>query len=499
MIEVRSSVEGLLKKVELSIKLGSSLILVLAHKGSMALLHASERFLAGEVQIPTPQTATDMGPADASFVSESAMTRNVFQTMQFLLTSSAGLRQRVRSGELEVHGGMFEPFTKVVQFMGPVPGQEEFLTETETANAAKERSGTHETRETSETMPEAGAVFPDEEAPVAVEKAGDSISQRSQSHDGTSPGTDCGQSEPTSSQEDVAEVAELQAAEETAEVLEEVEEVEEVEDRDDRDQEAEKTSLQPEESQISQESGESSTTAPSQVSYVIGEHPSSLPVEASPAEEQALEQDERQARQAVESGGAVDETEAEVQRGHGDLQFDVQLLAANDMAEWNAEGETAEGKVLLGPYFSAAFEIWKLGSQESPKLRCWRQCDAFEDTECRWASVPEEPEPEQPKVAEGDLKNGSRVEIHGLESETGKQLNGQAGTITNFLEDKGRYQIALADKVALQQHFKLACMALSPKRAGVPKEWHVDLSMGAECRKLNERVGVTKEFLADKD
>ena len=60
------------------------------------------------------------------------------------------------------------------------------------------------------------------------------------------------------------------------------------------------------------------------------------------------------------------------------------------------------------------------------------------------------------QLGQGELKNGSTVEIHGLESETGKQLNGQAdlskyyvsqakvGTITSFLEDKGRYQITLA-------------------------------------------------------
>ncbi|CAL1156008.1 unnamed protein product [Cladocopium goreaui] len=125
------------------------------------------------------------------------------------------------------------------------------------------------------------------------------------------------------------------------------------------------------------------------------------------------------------------------------------------------------------------------------------------------ASAPEEA-PEQPKVAEGDLKNGSKVEIHGLESEAGKQLNGQVGTITSFLEEKGRYQISLADKVVSIRPENLQLLPAAsggqkaPNQTGAESTFQVGDRVevnGLESeagRKLNERVGVTKEFLADK-
>ena len=125
------------------------------------------------------------------------------------------------------------------------------------------------------------------------------------------------------------------------------------------------------------------------------------------------------------------------------------------------------------------------------------------------ASTPEEEEEaaEQPKVSEGELKNGSRVEIHGLESDTGKQLNGQVGTITGFLEEKGRYQIAFTDKVV---SIRPENLQLQPpggqneaNQTGAETTFQVGNRVevhGLESeagRKLNERVGVTKSFLAD--
>ena len=116
---------GLLKNLELSTELGSKFILVMGHKECMTLLHASEKFFAGgETQFPTlQQAAEDMGPcADAGFVCERAMTLNVIQTIQFLLESSGRLREQVQNGKLEIHGGMLDPFSGVVHFMGPIPG-----------------------------------------------------------------------------------------------------------------------------------------------------------------------------------------------------------------------------------------------------------------------------------------------------------------------------------------------------------------------------------------
>lgn len=116
---------GLLKNLELSTELGSKFILVMGHKECMTLLHATEKFFAGgETQFPTlQQAAEDMGPcADAGFVCERAMTLNVIHTIQFLLESSGRLREQVQNGKLEIHGGMLDPFSGVVHFMGPIPG-----------------------------------------------------------------------------------------------------------------------------------------------------------------------------------------------------------------------------------------------------------------------------------------------------------------------------------------------------------------------------------------
>mmetsp|Transcript_9443 Transcript_9443/g.13824 ORF Transcript_9443/g.13824 Transcript_9443/m.13824 type:complete len:218 (+) Transcript_9443:132-785(+) len=39
------------------------------------------------------------------------------------------------------------------------------------------------------------------------------------------------------------------------------------------------------------------------------------------------------------------------------------------------------------------------------------------------------------------LNSGTRVEIHGLESEEGKKLNGTQGTISHFSKERGRYAV----------------------------------------------------------
>eukprot|EP00927_Polykrikos_kofoidii_P078314 TRINITY_DN75155_c0_g1_i1.p1 TRINITY_DN75155_c0_g1~~TRINITY_DN75155_c0_g1_i1.p1 ORF type:complete len:420 (-),score=71.36 TRINITY_DN75155_c0_g1_i1:35-1234(-) len=41
------------------------------------------------------------------------------------------------------------------------------------------------------------------------------------------------------------------------------------------------------------------------------------------------------------------------------------------------------------------------------------------------------------------LKPGDHVEVHGLQSETGRALNGKLGVIVRFLEDKGRFEVQL--------------------------------------------------------
>lgn len=125
----------------------------------------------------------------------------------------------------------------------------------------------------------------------------------------------------------------------------------------------------------------------------------------------------------------------------------------------------------------------------------------------------QEQQPEGPQMTEGELKNGSRVEIFGLESESGKALNGQVGHIAGFLEEKGRYQVTLApDKVVSLKpdNLKQLPAESGPKpesAGGADASGHVFQAgervevSGLESeagRKLNERVGITKEFLVDK-
>jgi len=56
-----------------------------------------------------------------------------------------------------------------------------------------------------------------------------------------------------------------------------------------------------------------------------------------------------------------------------------------------------------------------------------------------------------PAVASAEdeaLKVGDQVEVFGLESESGKMLNGKVGTIVSFVEEKGRFQIELGGGAA---------------------------------------------------
>eukprot|EP00913_Durusdinium_trenchii_P024935 g23403.t1 len=109
-------------------------------------------------------------------------------------------------------------------------------------------------------------------------------------------------------------------------------------------------------------------------------------------------------------------------------------------------------------------------------------------------SAQEEEAQEKPQVAEGELKNGSRVEIHGLESETGKQLNGQVGTITSFLEEKGRYQIALADKVVSIRPENLQLRQATGDGAGTESTFQVGDRV--EVNGLESEAGRTREVVS---
>jgi len=62
----------------------------------------------------------------------------------------------------------------------------------------------------------------------------------------------------------------------------------------------------------------------------------------------------------------------------------------------------------------------------------------------------EAPAPPAPKPdGDGTFKVGDRVEVQGLQSESGSKLNGQVGHITEYLVDKGRFQVQLEDADAV--------------------------------------------------
>eukprot|EP00435_Cladocopium_sp_Y103_P021053 s1473_g5.t1 len=345
--------EGLLKNLELSTELGSKFILVMGHKQCMALLRASEQFFAdGEPQFPTlRQAAEDMGPwADAGFVCERAMTLNVIQTIQFLLASSGRLRERVKNGKLEIHGGMLDPFSGVVHFMGPVPGQAKFLKDTSGPTEAEVETGATETAETSETAICEKAIFlPPFEA---VEKAGDSQASQETGTEGTGPGTDCGQSDPASSwstdvlrreSKDSSEAASsggwLAKPDGTAE----------------QTSEADVKPVEPEESQISQESS-ATTDAPSHISHASdhSEHLDSLP--NPPGRSNVTETAEMAEMAEMAETAETAETQDELGTA-ARADAEAEGLEGKEGSS-EAKEATEDGEVLLGPYFSVAVDVW---------------------------------------------------------------------------------------------------------------------------------------------
>ena len=301
----------------------------------MTLLHASERFLAsGEAQFPSlSQAAADMGMcADAHFVCERAMTLNVIQTIQVLLTSSGRLREQVQNGKVEIHGGMFEPLSGCVHFMGTIPGQAEFLVN---APTEKEKEGEKEGMEVPTELSDADKDRADSDVAATekaaqcealVEKAGDSqVSQLSHQTgtEGTVPGSE--QSEPTS--EDV----ETKGSGEDWPVAKDVK------------------SLEPEDSQISESStdaGSRRSSLMSQASEYSG-HPDSFPIETLG---RSSEVSQEQTVNEVE----VDEVR-QPEIGEG-----LSSVHENAVAKNEGQAENEVEKVILGPYFSVAFDIWRL-------------------------------------------------------------------------------------------------------------------------------------------
>jgi len=129
--------------------LKTQLVLVLGHTKCGAIVGATKAFLdrrdKGEVKgsdgkgtalqcllqdlgSVAQQATAELGPdASADDIAAHAIKVNVFHSMNFLLRFSEPIREKVRNGELEIHGGIYHLDTGSVEMLGMSPLQEEVL------------------------------------------------------------------------------------------------------------------------------------------------------------------------------------------------------------------------------------------------------------------------------------------------------------------------------------------------------------------------------------
>ncbi|CAJ1409793.1 unnamed protein product [Effrenium voratum] len=118
--------------------LKTRLIFVLGHTSCGAIKGATSAFLSGQKK-KAPQALDALLQGLGSVVSDAqkelgkkateeqvaahAVKLNVFHTMNFMLKYSEPIRQKVRSGELEIQGGVYDLQTGRVEFLGASPSQ----------------------------------------------------------------------------------------------------------------------------------------------------------------------------------------------------------------------------------------------------------------------------------------------------------------------------------------------------------------------------------------
>mmetsp|Transcript_64231 Transcript_64231/g.150813 ORF Transcript_64231/g.150813 Transcript_64231/m.150813 type:complete len:530 (-) Transcript_64231:93-1682(-) len=131
-------------------QLGCRLVLVLGHKRCGVLLDACKTYLEKQrpncgdcalngllhdlgsvIKRASPacpgSPLTELGPGVVAELAERAVEENVFQTVELLLRFSETMRQKVRSGALEIQAAIFDEASGQVNFLGPSPMQEEIL------------------------------------------------------------------------------------------------------------------------------------------------------------------------------------------------------------------------------------------------------------------------------------------------------------------------------------------------------------------------------------
>ena len=131
-------------------KLGSRLILVLGHTKCGAIYGATKTFLDAQQAQEQPkkagsalegllkdlgtvaqQAAEEKGPgASSDEVAAHAVKVNVFHSMNFLLKFSDSIREAVKSGQVQLQGGIYHLETGKVEFLGKSPAQRELLDST---------------------------------------------------------------------------------------------------------------------------------------------------------------------------------------------------------------------------------------------------------------------------------------------------------------------------------------------------------------------------------
>ena len=129
-------------------KLGARMILVLGHTKCGAVYGATNAYLEAkkkevssvnsaleglllDLAPVAEKAAADMGAhSDADEVAAHAVEVNVFHTIDFLLKYSAPIREMVKSGQVEIQGGIYHLDTGRVEFMGRSPQQAELLSST---------------------------------------------------------------------------------------------------------------------------------------------------------------------------------------------------------------------------------------------------------------------------------------------------------------------------------------------------------------------------------
>ena len=127
-------------------KLGARMILVLGHTKCGAVYGATNAYLAaqksgtpGGVGCALEGLLLDLAPVaekavadkgahcDADEVAAHAVWVNVFHTIDFLLKYSSALREKVKSGQVEIQGGLYHLETGRVEFLGRSPQQSALL------------------------------------------------------------------------------------------------------------------------------------------------------------------------------------------------------------------------------------------------------------------------------------------------------------------------------------------------------------------------------------